>query len=152
MPEWLELELAHHLAPVEAPAELRWREPEPRRPRWGFTLAPILAAVAAVAVLMLAAPFRVSSPEVVNRYLEREAGIRLAIPPSTRAVIERARIVNRDGVRVAAVTYRLNRTEATVLIARAGAVRGAEWRPHGRDYAIACAEPQIACLLCHANL
>ena len=152
MPEWLELELAHHLAPVEAPPELRWREPEPRRRRWSFTLAPILAAVAAVAVVLLAAPFRVTSPEAVNRYLEREAGIRLPIPASTRAVIERARIVNRDGVRVAEVTYRVNRTEATVVIARAGTVWGAEWRPHGQNYAIACAEPQAACLLCHANL
>jgi hypothetical protein len=45
MPEWLELELAEVLKPVEAPTELRWRPlqivPRPaRRPAW-----PVAAAV-----------------------------------------------------------------------------------------------------------
>lgn len=152
MPEWLELELAHHLAPVEAPPALAWQAPERRRPRRSLTLLPILAAAAAVAVLILAAPRSAHSPEAVNRYLDREAGIRLAIPRSTRATIERVRVLPQNGARIAAVTYRLHHTEATVLIARAGTVRGPEWRPHGQNYAIACAEPQFACLLCHASL
>jgi hypothetical protein len=149
MPEWLELELAHHLAPVEAPPALTWQALEPRRPRRSFTLLPILAAAAAVAVLILAAPRGASSPEAVNRYLDREAGIRLAIPRATRATIERVRILHENGGRIAAVTWRLRHTEATVLIARAGTVRGPEWRPHGQNYAIASADPQFACLLCH---
>lgn len=152
MSEWLELELAHHLAPVDAPPALTWQAPEPRRPRRTFTLVPILAAAAAVAAVILAALPVPTTPAAVNRYLEREAGIRLPIPASTRAVLGRARVVNANGTRIAAVTYRLNHSEATVLIARTSTVRGPAWRPHGQDYVIASAEPQFACLLCHANL
>ena len=149
MPEWLELELAHHLAPVEAPPALAWRAPEPRRPRRGLTLWPILAAAAAAAVLILAAPRSGNSPEAVNRSVAREAGVRLAIPHSTPATIERVRVLRQNGAPVAAITYRLRHTQATVLIARADAVSGPEWRPHGQNYVIASAEPQFACLLCH---
>lgn len=149
MPEWLELELARHLTPVEAPPALAWQGLEPRRPRRGFKLLPMLAAAASAALLILAAPPGANSPAAVNRYLDREAGIRLAIPPSTRARIERVRVLHRNGARIAAVTYRLHQTGTTVLIARAGTVRGPEWRPHGQTYAIASAHSQAACLLCH---
>lgn len=149
MPEWLQLELARNLAPVEAPPALAWQGLEPHRPRRGFKLLPMLAAAAAAALLILAAPRTAASPEAVNRYLDREAGIRLPIPPSTRATIERVRVLHRNGTRIAAVTYRLHHTGATVLIARAGTVQGPEWRPHAQNYAIASADPQAVCLLCH---
>jgi hypothetical protein len=156
MLDWLELELAQQLAPVEAPPALTWRVLAPAaqagRARRTFRLFPFVAAVAALAVVVLAVLPGVTTPAAVNRYLQREAGIEFPIPASTHAVLERARIVNENGARIAAVTYRLNHTKATVLIARAGTVRGAEWRPHGQAYVIACAEPQTACLLCHANL
>lgn len=148
MSDWLELELAHHLAPVEAPPSLTWRAPEaaPPRPRWSFTLAPIVGLAAAIAVLILAAFPGRTTAGAVNRYLAREAGFQLPIPGSTRAQLERARIVKRGGARIAAITYRLNGTESTVLIARAGTIRGAAWQAHG-TYAIAG-----SCVLCHANL
>jgi hypothetical protein len=152
MSEWLELELAHHLAPVEAPPSLTWRAPVQRQPRRTFTLVPILAAAAAVAAVILAVLPVPTTPAAVNRYLQREAGIRLPIPASSPAVLEKARIVNENGARVAAVTYRMNHTQTTVLIARASTVRGPAWRPHGQGYVIASAEPRLACLLCHANL
>lgn len=152
MPEWLELELAHSLAPVEAPSRLTWLVPEPRRPRRRLTLLPMLAAAALVAALLLAAPQSDNSPDAVNRYLAREGGIRLAIPSSTRATIERVRVGRKNGVRIAEVTYRLHHTEATVLIAQAGTVRGPQWRPHDQNYVIASADPQFACLLCHSSL
>ncbi len=152
MPDWLELELAHRLAPVEAPPQLTWQAPARPAQRRSFTLIPILAAAAAVALLLLAAPRGPAGVAGVNRYLSSRAGIDLPIPAHTRARLERARILEQGGVRVAAVTYRLDNSEATVLIARASAVRGPAWKPHGRTYAIACAKPHMACVLCHSNL
>jgi len=151
MSEWLKLELAHHLAPVEAPLSLTWPAPESRRPRLSFTLLPILAAAAALALLILAVPRAGISPAAANRCLARDAGIPLAIPESTPAVIQRARILNQNGARIAAITYGLHHREATVLIARAGTVTGPAWRPHGQAYVIACADPPLACLLCHGT-
>jgi len=140
MPEWLELELAHHLAPVKAPPSLTFRQPVAKTPsRWSFTLAPILAMAAAVAVVILATlPARLSVAEA-NHYLRTRAGVQLAIPADTRARIEQVRLRGR----VASVTYRVDGVEATVLIARASTVSGPEWKAHGA-YAIAG-----SCVLCH---
>ena len=151
MPEWLELELAHQLAPVKAPAALQFEVPR-RVSRRSFTLAPLLAGAAALAVLLLAAPHPRTNPEEINSYFESQAGIALPIPSNTRAAIEKAGMVDREGARVASVTYRAAGREATVLIARAATVRGPDWKPHGQIYAISYTDAQIACLLCHANL
>ena len=144
MPEWLELELAHHLAPVNAPPSLTFRQPvEKTPPRWSLTLAPILAMAAAVAVVILATvPARLGVPEA-NRYLRTRAGVELPIPVNPRARIERVRVLRN---RIASVTYRIDGTEATVLIARVSTVSGPAWKAHGA-YAIAG-----SCVLCHANL
>lgn len=143
MPEWLESELAHHLAPVQAPPALTFREPAPQTPRWSFTLAPILAMAAAIAVVILAtAPSRIGVAEA-NRYLRARAGIELAIPADTRARIEQVRMLH---PKIAAVKYRIGETESTVLIAGAGASGGADWKQHGA-YSIAG-----GCTLCHASL
>ena len=152
MSDWLELELAHHLAPVEAPPALVFERPAPRPSRRSFTLAPVLAAAAAVALVLLAAPQQHTNPLEINRYFRAQAGIDLPIPANTAAHIEGARVMSQGESRIAAVTYRSGGREGTVLIARASTVRGSEWKPHGQIYAIACAEPQIACVLCHANL
>lgn len=152
MPEWLELELAHQLAPVKAPAALKFEGVPRRTPRRSFTLAPLLAGAAALALLLLAAPHQRTSPAEINRYFESEAGIALPIPSNTQAAIEKVGLVDREGMRVASVQYRAGGREARVLIARAATVRGPEWKPHGQIYAISYTDAQIACLLCHANL
>ena len=137
MPEWLESELARHLAPVEAPPTLVF----PAKQRRTFTLAPILAVAAAIAVAVLATvPPRPGVAEV-NRYLQARAGVYLTIPADTTARFERVRLV-RPGV--AAVTYGQAGTKSTVLIARASAVSGNAWKSHGA-YAI-----NGPCVLCHA--
>jgi hypothetical protein len=147
MSDWLELELAHHLAPVEAPVALTL--PQRRPARRSYTMAPFLAAAAAVALLLLVAPHDSTSPTAVNRYLRASAGIDLPIPSNTRAHIEKARMLEGG---VASITYRIGQGRATVWIARASAVRGPAWKAHGQTYAMAYAEPRVACLLCHSNL
>lgn len=52
MHDWLEDELARHLAPVKAPPALTPRPPVQR----GFRIAPMLATAAAVALLLLIVP------------------------------------------------------------------------------------------------
>ena len=150
MPEWLEAELSRQLAPVAAPAALAFPAPGRIAPRRTFRLAPILAAAAAIAVFLLAALPSSISPSEVNRYLA-QSGIRLPIPAATPARIQRTRVLEAKGARIAEVTYRLAGMETTVRIARASSVQGPAWQAHG-TYAIACAEPRIACVLCHANL
>jgi hypothetical protein len=134
MPEWLEQELTRHLAPVEAPPALTWRPPAPKR-----RLEPILALAATIALVFLATAPSPSSPAEVNRYLQREAGIQLAIPANTSARLERADV--NGGI--ASVTYRVGGAEARVLIARASLVSGPSWKPHG-NYVISG-----SCGLCH---
>ena len=143
MSDWLELELARHLAPVEAPAALQWKGFPPERPRWSFNLAPILALCAGAALVILASvPSRMGVDEA-NRALRTRAGIDLPVPPETAAQIESVRVVR---ARVAAVRYRMGEGEGTVFIARASAVSGPEWKAHG-SYSIAG-----GCVLCHAKL
>ena len=154
MSDWLELELAHHLGAVEAPDELTC--PQVRtydRPR--RRLAPILAIAAGVAVLLLAVPrataIRSSDPARVNHWLYACAGIDLPIPGWARGRVQGARLVERDGMRVAEVSYQVGGKDATLLIAPARVGRDAGWKQHGA-YAIFCPESPAACGLCHVSL
>ena len=149
MPEWLEAELRRELAPVEAPSLLAFAAPMTPAARRKLRLMPMIAVVAMAAVLLLAAVPAGTSPAAVNRYLERHCGIRLPIPAGSPAQVINARLVGAKGV--AAVTYRLAGMESTVLIARASAVRGPEWKAHG-NYAVASSDAQGACGLCHSSL
>ncbi len=145
MPEWLEVELTKHLAPVQAPPSLTWRPPTPKT-RWSFTLSPILAMAAVFAlVLLFSAPQR-RIVDKVNYFLKTQADIQLSIPASTKARLQHVRIVDPSGARIVEVTYRVDSAEAKVLIARAAAVRGTAWKSHGA-YVISG-----SCVLCHANL
>lgn len=74
MPEWLDLELSHHLAPVEAP-DVLWRRVAAAQPPSRGAKSFFAVPVAALATLMLAsalyfiargqpapAPYRVTNP------------------------------------------------------------------------------------------
>ncbi len=145
MPEWLEVELTKHLAPVEAPPSLVWRPPVPKT-RWSLTLSPILAMAAVFALVLLFSAPRGRIVDKVNYFLKTRADIQLSIPATTKARLQHVRIVDSGGARIAEVTYRMDGAEATVLIARANAVRGLAWKSHGA-YVISG-----NCVLCHANL
>ncbi len=72
MPEWLDLELSHHLAPVEAPEELWFRVATAQRPArnalFALPVAAVVTLVVAGALYFIArgqpspAPFRSTNP------------------------------------------------------------------------------------------
>src|SRR5262245_63667229 len=155
MSDWLDLELAHHLAPTSAPDQL-WdrlqRMPPPRpKPRWpvaaiiatGMVAAGTLWMVAkgqepAADLRLLAAdeliapgPLDIRSQDAreITAWARREAGVEIALSPATSVELVGARIVRHRGECVAAVSYRVGGREAALLVARAP-VRTAD--SHGR--------------------
>lgn len=95
----------------------------------------------------------------IAAWLRRQAGLDLAIAPSARIQLKGARVVRERGVPVGEVAYQVRGSKALLLVARTGGPfhapakhGGLAWQ-HGRQvYAVACAPPEAACALCHANL
>lgn len=147
MPEWLELELAHHLSPAAAPETLWERiqngRPPVRRhvPRW--PIAAILTLMVAAATLWLAAkgqepaldleqlalqqlqhpaPLDLlsSDPAAIAAWTRRHAGIGLSIPAATPVRLSGVRLIQKRGALIAAVDYTIGGDAATLLVARRG--------------------------------
>ncbi len=148
MPEWLEMELAEALGPVEAPPELWdrvWR-PYRRLPRkssvwaawpiaaaaalaiaagmlWSYTIrkrAPVDLRQLALAQLHNSKPldFRSDDPAEINRWLRQQTGADARLPAHSTARLLGARIIRMGGVSIGAVAYRVGDNEATLLVAR----------------------------------
>lgn len=145
MPEWLELELAHRLAPTAAPDGL-WeriqggaREPRPVvRPMARWPIAAILTLMAAAATLWLAArgeeptldldrlaaeqlhnggplDLRSNDPAEIARWTRQHAGVAVWLPAGTPVRLAGARIIRRH---VAAVEYCVGSDSAVLLVAQ----------------------------------
>jgi hypothetical protein len=157
MSDWLDSDLAQHLRPVEAPADLWSRVAPPRAEdrKRGFRLAPFLAVAAAVAALMIAAPstpsIRTSDPAELNRWMRTTAAIDLPVPDKAAGRIRGARLVERNGVPCTEVGFRAGYRSSSVLIARAGMTHEGHWHKHN-GYMLQSADPAAACGLCHADL
>jgi hypothetical protein len=187
MPEWLELELSHQLSPAVAPDEL-WERIEngrlaPRRQMTRWPIAAIVTLAVAAATLWLAAKgaqsplsleqlaleqlrhpaaldLRSENRTEIAEWTRRNTGVELSIPSATPARLAGARVIRRNGVRIAAVEYTVGHDTATLLIApaseRADSPHGRySWKSAGLSYALACSNPEHAeeaCLLCHASL
>lgn len=92
----------------------------------------------------------------------RQAGIDVTLPaPSGDTVhLVGARVFQKRGARIGAVSYRVGSDTATLLIASAGVAAGPahgqlSCKTRGQSYTVACSNPdhpEAACLLCHANL
>jgi hypothetical protein len=102
-----------------------------------------------------------SDPARISDWLRRQTGVEIAIPERSGARLEGARVIQKDGARIAAVSYRVgDDTTATLLVARsvssADAGHGhAMWQAQGLTYALASSNlkhPETACLLCHTSL
>jgi hypothetical protein len=102
-----------------------------------------------------------SDPSEINEWMRREAGVELALPARSSAHLTGARVIQRSGVRVGAVSYRVGGDTAVLLVAPAAmpasdAGHGhAAWQSHGQSYALASSSTEhseAACLLCHASL
>ena len=186
MSEWLEFELTRELKPVGAPEGLWARVQVARRSQakrsMSLRFSASLAITAAFAVVLLSNLHRTASldsiaarelasggrlelqssnPLEIGDWLRREAGVDVAIPQSTRARLEGARVVRQGGVRIGEVSYRVGDESALLLVAQAGSFAGPvrhggnSWRQQQQVYALAFARadrPQAACVLCHANL
>ncbi|MBZ5617509.1 MAG: hypothetical protein LAQ69_02065 [Acidobacteriia bacterium] len=103
---------------------------------------------------------RSSDPAHINEWMNRQAGVELSLPTRSRAQLVGARVIQRGGARIGAVTYRVGDDTATLLIARAGTSAdfghgSLLWQARGQTYALASSNPdhpEAACLLCHASL
>ncbi|MEI9974114.1 MAG: hypothetical protein WDO73_19915 [Ignavibacteriota bacterium] len=187
MSDWLEGQLAGELRPVSAPEGL-WgqvqaaRRPQPRR-RFALRMPALVAITALVGVwavwsargnagledlaaLELGRPghleLRSSDAVEIGAWLQREAGVEVAIPVSSRVRLEGARVIRRRGATIGEVMYRVGDRSALLLVTRAGTAfrasskhGGLSWYRQQQVYALACSmpeRPQAACGLCHANL
>jgi hypothetical protein len=103
---------------------------------------------------------RCTDPAQINSWMRRQAGVELAIPERRGVRLAGARVIQKGGARIAAVTYRVGNETATLLVARA--TPSADfghghllWQARGQSYALASSNPERsedACLLCHAAL
>jgi len=100
-----------------------------------------------------------SDPQEVNEWARREAGVRISLPSSAATCLTGGRIIDRNGQRVAAISYRVDGRRASLLVAHASkftAARhgGAVWQTGGQSYALAISEGRLesACRICHSNL
>jgi hypothetical protein len=165
MSEWIDLQLAHSLAPAKAPAALWGRIdaalcPAPVRPaprgigafRWA-----VPCAVAAVVLLLLVrttaielrghAEFASNDPVAVEHWLAHEAGIPVPLRPAPGVRITGAR-VERPGV--ATVAYMVDGRPETITISRgAGAAPGA-LPGRGVLFAANAARSDASCKMCHS--
>jgi hypothetical protein len=193
MSEWLELELAHRLAPVAAPEDL-WariesgKQPRPaaaalkaRAPRWPIAAAILTIGVAAtlwlaargqepplnleqLALEQLHAPapldLRSSDPAGIGAWMRQHTGVAVTLSARSPARLSGVRMIQRRGLRIAAVDYTIGGDAATLLVARTGPAADSShgrlsWKSGGLSYALACSNlehPEAACLLCHASL
>lgn len=149
MSEWLELELAHRLAPVAAPDDLWARiqngEPAPVRHSVRWPIAAILTLGVAAATLWLAARgqeppvnlerlameqlhtgtplgLRSSDPAQIGEWARQHADVTLKLPERGQARLAGVRVIRRGGVRMVAVDYSVGGDTATLLVARGAAV------------------------------
>ena len=170
MPEWLELELAHRLAPADAPEEL-WdrirhgRAPRPAsRPVW--PIAAIVTVMVALGALWMAAkgepsldlehlaqlqlrstqPLDVQSGDRNNlkTWAQQTAGIDLNVVPSPQVQLLGTRLVRHGNERIVALSYRVDGRPAALLMAQAS-VKGNTPHP-----GIAMAGFDAACAICHS--
>jgi hypothetical protein len=103
---------------------------------------------------------RCTEPGRINDWMRRQAGDELTIPERTGVRLTGARMIQKGGARIAAVTYRVGDDTATLLVARAAPSADlghghAQWQSQGQIYALASSNPErpeAACLLCHATL
>ncbi len=177
MSDWLELELAHRLAPVRAPEALwarvqRSRAVEPARsillPRRALVALGAVA-VAAIVAVALAVPspgmsemaaaelaanrpadFRSSDPHAIAHWLRANAGVNVSIPESAKVELTGARVKGNMGE----VLYRVQGRDAVLLVARTNARHDdsqhgrSTWQAHGQIYALAYADTAQARLAC----
>jgi len=161
MSDWLELQLAHELRPVEAPEGLWGRvQAGRRRPvtrnRWWTARLPALASVALVitaGLLWSARPYtgleqlaarelsrparldlRSSDPLEIAAWLRREAGVDMEIPPSMRVQLTGARVIRQHGALIGEVSYRVGTDSAVLLVARAGGAFHAPMKHGGASW------------------
>jgi anti-sigma factor RsiW len=144
--QWLEIELAHQLGPVEAPEELWDRIHEQPTPRGGssFRLWPIAAALllmgsGAVAWRLSQAHDTVSAmerlaqrelsgpqafdlrsedPREIRTWIKTNANIDIELPGSSAVRLLGARLIHLDGEPVAAIGYKVGDSAATLLVCR----------------------------------
>jgi len=172
------------------------RRPAERResPRGSWSMLPIAAIVTsmiAVATLWLVAkgqepaldfrqlaiqelrhplPLDVQSSDAaqVRDWVHRKAGVDLSPATGTPVCLVGARVIEKGGARIGAVTYKVGADTAVLLVARAGlsansghgpgttADSGSQsWTAGGQAFALAVSNPEhseFACLLCHASL
>ena len=158
MPDWLELELAHGLAPAEAPEGLWDRiegsisvRPASRRevPGWAIAAMVMLALSAATWLAVnrhapvpdlealareeLQDPtpldFCSSNPVEISGWMRQHAGVIVPLPATNGVRLSGARVIRRGGARIASVDYSVGGHRATLLVARAGS---APDMSHGR--------------------
>lgn len=180
MSDWLDLELAHHLAPTGAPDQLWERLQQGRpapRPRTKWPVAAVIATltVAAGTLWMVAhgqeraADLRLLAsrelashptldlhshdPREIAAWARREAGVDLALSPAASVELTGARVVRHRGECVAAVSYKVDGRDAALLVARAAVAPGEAHA--GMSLAVAfddAAHADAACRICHSNL
>lgn len=103
---------------------------------------------------------RCSDAAQINGWMRRQAGVELTIPERPAVRLAGARVIQKGGARIAAVTYRVGDDTATLLVARAASSADFghghfQWQARGQTYALASSNPdrsEDACLLCHAAL
>jgi len=101
-----------------------------------------------------------ASTAEINDWMRRETGFDPALPERSRVQLTGARVVEKSGVRVGEVCFRVGDEKAVLLVARAVqpmelAHGRAGWQTHGVSYALASSStehPEVACQLCHSVL
>lgn len=177
MPEWLEQELAHDLAPVRAPQALwvsiRTRAPRPRHRRvaWPWAAAGSVAAAALVLLVALSQPsltqfaatqlaenenpdFRSHNPQEISRWLREHAGVEVALPAETKVDLQGACTVRRRGSIFGGIMYRVDARNAILLVSRTAKMKAparhgeSTWTAHNQLYALAFSGPSGSHLPC----
>ena len=162
MSEWIDLQLAHSLTPVNAPDELwaRINAPVAQRKRPGAIRWAVPVAIAACVMVLLARPMDLSrmaagelrggrlefvsnDPVAVERWLAHQGGMSVPLRPAAGVQVRGARMVKHS---VAAVSYEVDGNPATVLIARGSGV--SPCKLPGYTVVVANANA-AACRLCH---
>jgi len=171
MADWLELELAHQLAPAKAPDELwervqrgRLRQPE-RKPVW--PIAAIVTMMIAAGAMWMAAkgeqpsldlerlaklqlesvqPLDLASHDEgeIRAWAKRSADLEVRIASSPGVQVVGARVLRERGERMVAVSYQVDGRPAALIVARA-ALKGNT--PHA---GMAMAGADGSCLICHS--
>jgi len=190
---WLERELARQLAPVIAPASLWSRIEEPLRFRRTNSLRWIAWPAVALATLILCAgllrridqarnfDFQSRDFGAIRSWVKTQADIDIDLPEGTLTEnapirLSGVRLIRVNGLRVAAIEYRIGNNAATLFVSgkrsvqagnaaapkhlfseveSAGKARRVSWNMGSQSYTIAfsgAGDTHAACLLCHANV